>query len=295
MQKATAVFPASISFVFRAFLPPKLILKQKNTEVLVKTLKKWGSTGVGCTVNKKVKVTVRKSGQTLIFFNNNQIRLPTINQTERLAKIRKLKIEISSELPLGCGFGISGAATLGYLWAAKKLLGLKKSQLELTEVAHAAEILEKTGLGTVATQINGGFLVKKRAGIPSSFRRLPFSGEKLFALLLGSWETPKILADKKRLEKINQFADKAMREIRRIKNPSLPEILEISRIFCLKSGFLGRKHKSIIKKIKDSGGSACLAMVGNMIFSTVKPLDFQGEVFELLISGNNGSRAGRVK
>jgi len=278
---ACATCPAAISFFFKAFMPE---ITRSNR---VSDHKSFGSLGVGSTTDKTVETKVKRAKVQKIVFNGKKIRLPTVETALKKISKQKLSISIKSELPLGCGFGISGAATLSAIYAANKLLNLKLAKQTLAEIAHFAEIKEKTGLGTVATQITGGFLIKTKSGIPPVYKRLNFTGEKIYATVIGKLPTAKILADKNKIELINKAAEAAFKEIKKTDKLTLSEIINISYKFCRQSGILkSDKVKNIIGQIKDSKGKATMAILGETVLSNIKPKQVKYPVFELKVSND---------
>ena len=123
-SEARAFAPANISCIFK-------IYEKKNP--------RWtGSYGVGFTINEGVIVTTCKSGKSGIFFNNKSINFPTVKSViEKLTK-QKLSVNIKTKLPLGCGFGLSGASALATAYAVNKLLTLKKSKKDLEGIKNTA-------------------------------------------------------------------------------------------------------------------------------------------------------------
>lgn len=231
-----------------------------------------GSVGIGCTVDKGVIVRIKSQSTTSIYFNETPVQLPTITSVVNSLTKEPVVVQIESELPLGYGFGISGAGTLACAFALNKLFKLGKNRLELTKIAHVAEIINRTGLGSVGTQITGGFLFKTSPGLPVKAAKLPLLGKKVYAVVIDKLETPSILKDKKRLKKINQAADFALEKIRQLENFTLEDIIDIAYIFAKKSGFLtNSKTFSLIKNIIDSGGHATMAMLGEVVISSKKP------------------------
>lgn len=258
MDSGVSTCPASLSFIFKV-VPDKNILKM-------------GSIGIGCTLNKKVTTTAIVSKKNNITFNGDKIEFPTVR--DAIAKLikKKVSIDIKSDLPLGYGFGISAASTLSSLCSLNSLLHLKVNNLKLAEIAHESEIINKTGLGSVTTQITGGFLIKQSAGFPVKVQKLPFAGEDIFATIIGPIPTPSILAEKKLTLRINKSADKALSVIKRDKHPTLAKIIDWSFEYALNSGLLTNTLlRSLIDEIRKSGGHATMAMLGQVIISDINP------------------------
>src|SRR5258706_12865492 len=145
--------------VVKAFAPGNISCIFKVCEHDSAHPAKMGSIGLGFTIDKGVTVEVSKSDETEIFFNNKKIDFPTVESVIKNLPTPFIKggkggfrIHISSPLPLGCGFGLSGASALATAYALNELLGLGREQLELAKIAHAAEVENKTGLGDVTNQ-----------------------------------------------------------------------------------------------------------------------------------------------
>jgi pantoate kinase len=256
MAKNIAYSPSSLSFIFRKITGGNLL--------------KTGSIGIGCTLDKGVTAQVKRSRETKIFLNGKVIKFPTVAYALRKLTDNPFNVDLTSPLPLGFGFGISAASTLACLIAANQLLAKGKSRKAIIEIAHKAELVNHTGLGSVGTQATGGFLIKKSAGIPFESTSLPFAGKKLYAIVLGKLETPTVVSDNKRLQKINQAADKILEKIVKMANPTLSEILDCSYDFAQESLLLDtEKIAPTVEKIKKMGGHATMAMLGNVVISSI--------------------------
>lgn len=278
MSKAEASCPAAISFIFKAFLPTE--------SSSFEDYRKFGSSGVGSTVDQNVVVSVVESNRFEIIFNGKKINIPTVITAVKIITKRRLSISIKSVLPPGCGFGISGASTLATIAASNKLLKLKLNRERLAEIAHFAEIAEKTGLGTIATQITGGFLIKKKQGLPPVFKKLNFNGAKIFASVIKPLKTPGILNDKNRISQINLAADRAFIKLKDKDNFTMGKLLDISYTFCSENSLISPETDLLIKKIRNSGGHATMAILGQTVLSDVKPMEIKYPVFELRILNN---------
>jgi pantoate kinase len=265
---AIAICPTSLSFIFKSCLPA-------------------GSIGVGCTLNKTVKAIVQSGKKTSIFFNGKPIHFPTIEYALSPVTAKPTIVEIKSPLPLGYGFGVSAAATLASLFAVNKLFSLHEKRERLIKLAHIAEIKNKTGLGSVATQVTGGFLIKAAPGVPvTSVTKLPFVGKKLYAILIDRLETPSVLKNKAHLKRINKAAAEALQMIQSKSDIFLEDVIDIAYQFTYKSKLLTHPAvSSIIKKIKASGGHATMAILGQVVITTSKPnFPTNYQVEELIIS-----------
>lgn len=247
-----------------------------------------GSVGIGCTVDKGVIVRIKPQSTTSIYFNETPMQLPTITSVVNSLTKEPVVVQIESELPLGYGFGISGASALACALALNKLFNLRKSSLELASTAHIAEIVNRTGLGSVGTQFTGGFLWKTAPGLPVKAKFLPFTGKKIYALILDKLETPSVLKDKKNLKRINKAAEVTLKNLQKRSFFTLEELFDLAYNFAKKSFLLSKKEMvTIIEAIKKSGGHATMGMLGQVVLSTRKPKMSNNYRLESLIITNS--------
>ncbi len=258
MKSAKAFAPANISCIFKIYL-------HQNP--------RWmGSYGVGFTLNEGVTIKAEESKKNEVIFNNSPINFPTIkNVIEKLTK-ENIKIYVNSKLPLGCGFGLSGAGALASAYSINKMLDLKKSDRELAVLAHTAEVENKTGLGDVANQFYGGFCVKLR---PSSYfivSRLPIDNIGVYCRYFSKLSTRSIITNQKLKYNINKSASIALNKIKKLiqkgEHTSFSDVIKISKEFAAQSKLLKeKKTMQAIKEIEENNGNASMIMLGNAVFS----------------------------
>ncbi len=259
MKSATAWAPGNISCIFQ-------ICKGRTSRTS-------GSRGLGFTIDKGATVSVREGKSTAIFYNNKKMHFPTVESVIKKLTKRKINAKISSPLPLGAGFGMSGASALAAAHAINKLLKLRKPRMDLALLAHAAEVEFGTGLGDVVNQHYGGLLVKLDPSWKFSVVMPKMAYGEVYCISLGKISTKKILSDESRKKRINRAAErslKAIEEILKQKGGRLDfkEIIAISREFAQESGLLQeKKTRETIQRIEKNGGRASMIMLGNAIFS----------------------------
>ena len=262
MNSAKAFAPANISCIFKVY-------EHKNPRCA-------GSYGLGFTLNEGVTVEVSIAKRNEVVFNGVSINFPTVIGVIKMLTKEKIRVCIKSKLPLGCGFGLSGASALATAYAINGLLKLKKSKKELAIIAHTAEVENKSGLGDVVNQYYGGFCIKSR---PSSYFRvekLPLSNIDVYCRHFGRISTKSIITNAKIRNKINDAADSSLSKIQSLtkynKNKiKFKDVIRISKDFAVNSGLL--KNKKIIRTIKNiekNGGNASMIMLGNSVFSDRK-------------------------
>jgi pantoate kinase len=256
---AKAFSPGNVSCIFR-------VIDNKNP------LKKH-SLGVGFTVDKGVLVTVSFNKKNSMTFNNKKIRLPTVISVVKKLTDKPVQVRIESQVPLGAGFGVTGASALATAYALNKLLKLGKSKKQLAMAAHTAEVENGTGLGDVGGQFNGGFNAKFKKGQPLKGVNLGISGKNIYYKFFSKIETKKIINNKAKKIKLNKAGDKTLKSIKKLINKkiTLKEIIKISKEFSVNSGLMVDKRvKNLIEKIESKGGNASMIMLGNAVFSDKK-------------------------
>ncbi len=287
MGSAKAFAPGNISCIF-------VIRKTKNPATS-------GSLGMGFTVNKGVVVTIKKipsnkknrkktalanKGRTMeksrVLFNSKPIIFPAVDYViGGLAKAPVI-VSISSELPLGCGFGISGASALATAYALNHLFTLKKSKKELAFIAHKADVAAFSGLGDVINQYYGGFLVKYEPSYKFKAVKIPMEGKAVYCRYFSPIGKKTILS--KNNKKINDAGIGALNKVKELNKHglNLPDLIKISKEFSVNSGLLkDKKVAKTIKNIENNDGSASMIMLGNAVFSDKY---FKGSE-KLMISG----------
>jgi pantoate kinase len=254
MKSAKAFSPGNITCFF-------VIVQNKNP------LKK-GSLGVSFAVDKGAFVEVKKSDKNILIVNKIKKGFPTVETAIKMLTSTPLKIIIKTQLPIGCGYGMSGACTLAAVYAVNSLLNLKKSSSQLALIAHKAEVINNTGLGTVTAEFLGGFLIRHKKGSPLHATKLKISNKIIYYRSFGPLDTKKIITSKVMKKKINSAGLAYLKRVGN--NATLGQIISFSKQFAEKTGLLNDKKliKQIteIEKIK---GAASMNMLGRSVFSNI--------------------------
>jgi len=189
----------------------------KNPERIGSRGAGFNVSGIGETVITCKKLEKEEESQCSIYINEEKLDKKAETTYFIYDYIRKLidfpiniKIEHFFDLPVGCGYGASGSGALGTIFGLNKLLNLKLTTLESGRIAHIAEVVNKTGLGTVCGQLGGGLCVLKEPGYPCNYERLK-SPEDLLVICgsFGMIQTKSILSNKKlssSIKKAGKFA-----------------------------------------------------------------------------------------
>jgi pantoate kinase len=221
-----------------------------------------GSIGVGIALNigAKAKALEREG----VWVNGKKQDFPTVRYV--IERLGGRGIEIEMDLPAGCGFGMSGASALATAFELNRVLNLGKSFFQLADLAHEAEVVNKTGLGDVVCQSFGGVVARKSAASPSkALVDRFFWNEELDILILGSISTEEIL---KNVE-IRKRIDRAGKEClaRFLKKPTLENLFEQSKSFCIEAG-IDDELLDIVEAVEVYGGKASVVMLGRAVFAS---------------------------
>ena len=254
MTSAKAFAPANISCIFKVY-------ENKNP--------RWaGSYGLGFTINEGVVVSVSKAKRNEVVFNGHSIKFPTVKDAVEKLTDEKIEIKIKTKLPLGCGFGLSGASALAAAYAVNKLLNLKKSNKELAIIAHISEVENKTGLGDVVNQFYGGFCLKIKPSSYFEVKKLPVNDIDVYCRCFSRISTKSIITNQKLKKKINKAASNAMKKVKEMKKAKFDGMIGISKEFAVNSGLLtDKKTINAVKNIEKNNGNSSMIMLGNAIFS----------------------------
>ncbi|RKU11038.1 GHMP kinase [Candidatus Poribacteria bacterium] len=276
MTQAKAFAPGNLSCVFKIIPHPEAT--------------KMHSLGMGFTITEGVVVAVsQQNNRTTVQFNGSEIYFPTVVSVIQKLTPQPIQVEIESPLPLGCGFGLSGAASLATTYALNDLLGLGKSEEELAMTAHVAEVENRTGLGDVCAQYHGGCLVKLKRGYPLAAERLPIPAQPIYYRYFSSIQTKTILESVERRERINRAADETLQALEKLAKSEAVDFnacIRLSKQFSLNSGLLeDSRVKETISQIEEAGGVASMIMLGNAVFSTHP---FEGATETTLSEGERG-------
>ncbi len=236
------------------------------------------SLGMGFTIKEGVQVSVSEHHKTKVLFNNKDITFPTVrtvvHQLIQDTDTPGVVVDLASPLPLGCGFGLSGAAALATAYALNALIKLRKDNEELAMVAHVAEVENRTGLGDVCSQYHGGCLVKLTEGAPLHADKLPIPEQPIYYRYFGPIQTSEVLRDTEQTKRINRAADTTLAILKKLRrtqsNPELfTECFAVAKQFSVDSGLLSDTRViNTIAQIEAAGGAASMIMLGNGVFST---------------------------
>jgi len=240
-----------------------------------------GSRGAGVSIERGIITTVslKPAKQTLIKVSINGIESEapvTRKVVEQVLKLVNEKfvvmVDHEVEIPIGAGIGASGAGAFSTALALNKALNLGLTYDKVAQIAHVAEIANKTGLGTVLAQSRGGVEIRVKPGAPGigHVDLIPVDPDTVVVCgSLGPIETKKMLSNPEIREKINRIGGRMVDEL--VKNASIEKLMKLSKRFAAETGLMSEKVKNAIKELEKNGFvNASMAMFGETVFCFVE-------------------------
>ncbi|RLF14529.1 MAG: hypothetical protein DRJ97_06060 [Thermoprotei archaeon] len=249
MKRAVAFAPAHITGFFE-------IYDSSQNPLLV------GSRGAGVSLNlgvytlveaepsRRVKVEVRLEGRPVDY----EVTKRAVEELLKLAN-RPYRVTVTHrfQVPVGSGFGASGAGALSAALALNEALSLGLTKVEAAKAAHVAEVTYRTGLGDVPAQLVGGLEVRRTPGAPGLglVEKVPVNDLAVVCAGLGVAETRVMITEPSMKERINRAGRRAMDAFLRGPNPS--RFIELSASFAEEVGFMDSWAKRLAKEAVEAG------------------------------------------
>jgi len=230
-----------------------------------------GSRGSGINVSLGAfsDINVQSSGkQTIDIFINNKASIAPVTKLaiKRLIVNTPIKVTVKTrlDLPIGQGFGMSGAGALSATTALAKILKIPNEQAIKT--SHFAEVHLRTGLGDVIASSFGGIEIRREAGLPpwGMIEHIPGKYEVVLCVIGEKIDTKRILSDPIKINEISSYGRFCTKKI--IENPSVENLFSLSQMFAIKTKLVNKK---VLKAIKSANhyGMASMCMLGNSVFA----------------------------
>jgi len=222
-----------------------------------------GSRGAGLALTEGVTVTVRRADERAVYLDGTSIEMGAV---DRVLDALEATVRVTGEtdLPVGSGFGVSGAMALGTVLATNEVYDRRLSENELVTIAHGAEVQAGTGLGDVVAQARGGFPVRLEPGAPAhgAMDGIPARRE-LEYVTFGELSTEEVLSgDTGELTEAGRQALSAL-----VAEPTLESFMHASRTFARETALLTPRLREAIQDVTEAGGEASMAMLGETVFA----------------------------
>ena len=274
----------------KAFSPGHITGVAKRAFVPGRHLLHHGSEGAGFSIDRGVTTTAsilddRSSGYQISINGMTAVNaeVSQLVLQQYLKFFRRpyyIKIEHDVEIPIGFGLGSSGAAALSLSYALNEAAKVGLSAQEAAQIAHWAEIVCGTGLGTVIAEYVGGFETRTLAGAPGIgiIRKIELKGYKVIIFCMGSISTKLVLRGNSNIR--NGWQDNPQHTV------SIKDFMTMSYEFVSKIGLTKGRCKKPIEALRAHGFASSVAMFGETIF-TIIPEDQVLEA-ERCLGGFNG-------
>jgi len=269
MRKASAFVPAHISGFFQVC--------DESPEP-----ERKGSRNCGPCIDVGVltKVGVEPAARTSISVYINNVRAPeaktTLTAVENLLSLVRepleVKVKHSCQVPIGAGYGASGAGAFGATLALSEAFDLQLPRERIAAIAHVAEVTCRTGLGDVGAQALGGLVIGLEPGAPPYGRweqiHLP-KNVKVVCGTFGGLSTEKLLRKEGFRERSKRFGGLALKKL--LEKPTPQNFMQVSREFAEALGLLDDELRSSIEAVSKTGAiGVSQVMLGRAAFALVK-------------------------
>lgn len=224
---------------------------------------KAGSRGAGVTLAEGVEVTVRPASETTTSLNDSSIDVAPVGRVLDALEVTA-SVSAATDLPLGAGFGVSGAMALGAALAANRAFDRRLSENEVVTVAHGAEVQSGTGLGDVVAQARGGVPIRLEPGGPQHnlMDAIPAQARVEY-VSFGELSTEDVLAGN--TDRLSEAGKTALSRV--VGEPTLRSFVYASRAFAREAGLLTDRVRGAILEVNDVDGEASMAMLGDTVFA----------------------------
>ena len=224
---------------------------------------KAGSRGGGIALSDGVTVTVEPAAETTLVLDGEPVEIDAVERV--LGALRtEARVTAATPLPLGSGFGVSGALALGTALAANAAFDCGLSYNELVTIAHGAEVQAGTGLGDVVAQARGGIPLRLEPGGPQyNYVDAVPERTRVEYYTLGDLSTPDIVGGD--TEALTAAGERALSAV--VEEPTLASLLRASRQFSREAELLTDEVRSVVMDVIEAGGDAAMAMLGETVFA----------------------------
>jgi pantoate kinase len=239
-----------------------------------------GSRGAGVALSHGVRVTVRRASDSEAndggagdsgreaepetTLNGESVAMPPVDGVRERLGVPDAAVDAETPLPLGSGFGVSGAMALGTAYAANAVFGRQLSENGLVTAAHCAEVEAGTGLGDVVGQARGGLPIRLEPGAPEygAMDGVP-ARPRVEYVTFGEVSTEEVLSGD--TTALTRAGERALADLR--KRPTPDRLVALSRRFAREAELTTDRVESVVADVRAAGGDAAMAMLGDTAFA----------------------------
>ena len=215
------------------------------------------SLGISFATADGVTATVESTRDPLIYLDDRPAQVePVTGVLDRLDVTATVRLDTA--VPIGCGFGASGAATLATALAANERFDLGHARDALVEMSHRAEVEAGTGLGDVFIQDRGGLVWDTGDGLEHTTRTARIEYESF-----GGITTAAVLGDEGTMAQLGEAGRNALGTV----DPEGPirSLFEVAWAFAEQTGLATERIADAVATVKGAGGTATMAMIGETV------------------------------
>jgi pantoate kinase len=229
----------------------------------------------GCSINLKqgVFATVFPFRKNQLWLNKKPLEMGAVRHVIQSLAPEPTSVYFETPLPLGCGFGVSAACCLSAAFAISKHYDLDVSRNELGLIAHEAEVIHKSGLGDVASQLCGGVVYRKCETGPLDVEKLLIKPTPLFYRVFNGIDTSKVLSSQNNLKMIakkGEIATQWLQKHAKAESIDMQQLLARSHEFSKETELLvDTEICEMIRKVNETGGQATMIMLGQAVLATM--------------------------
>ena len=240
-----------------------------------------GSRGAGVSITRgvvtKVRIERAPKASFEIRINGNGLESAKVSKCVINALLPvvggnyRILVNHDINVPIGSGFGSSGAGALSLALALNEAFRLGLSRVEAAQVAHIAEVRCKTGLGTVIAETFGGLEIREKPGAPGvgEIKRIPINDDYVVACLkFGPMSTKEALTDERLRQQINNLGGKLVDEL--IAQPKPANFMNFSHSFAEGVGLVSKRMRKVLEAADGRGLTCSMTIFGECLFSLVR-------------------------
>ena len=226
-----------------------------------------GSMGCGICLEDGAVTKVHPSEETIIRINGAITKAPTTLSAIELLTPEPVLVDTTLNIPIGAGFGASGAGALSAALSVNEALSLNLTLKELSKAAHCAEVTNMTGLGDVTGMTFGGMVIRKKAGAPflGIIDKIPTRDSKISWIEFNEISTRSVLSDGLKKKSINSAGKSRFKKL--LNKPTIENFMIQSAAFAKDIELMSPRVKDAIEAVKAAGGLASQAMLGDTVFA----------------------------
>jgi len=267
MKTAVAFAPCHITGVFQIF--------DESADTLCNGSK---GAGVSLVLGAKTTVDIKEASDyhLRVSINDHSANSAEVSRNvvnaflTRLGEKKKFEIAVKHQIgvPIGAGFGTSGAGALSLALALNRALDLGMSRIEAAQIAHIAEVECKTGLGTVLAETFGGLEIRVKPGAPGigEIKCLLVPENAVVAChVLGPLSTRRSLTNPETRTRINSCGSELVNEL--VKAPTIINFMRLSRQFAEHVGLISQNMRTVLTATDKAGIVCSMSMFGDSVFT----------------------------